>query len=70
MGLAAFDADAGFKDVFAQIGFKADLDENWSARASVRYSHLLGDAADSPVIETENQFTGLLGLSYRFDIGR
>jgi outer membrane scaffolding protein for murein synthesis (MipA/OmpV family) len=27
---------------------------------------LLGDAADSPVVETENQLSGVLGLGYRF----
>jgi outer membrane scaffolding protein for murein synthesis (MipA/OmpV family) len=63
----AFEADAGFKDVYGQLGVKVDLDEHWSARASLRYSRLVGDAADSPVIETEDQFTGLFGLSYRFD---
>lgn len=64
--LGAFDADAGFKDVHVQVGIKADLDDRWSARASVRYSHLLGDAGDSPVVESEDQFTGLIGLSYKF----
>jgi outer membrane scaffolding protein for murein synthesis (MipA/OmpV family) len=64
----SFDADAGFKDVHAQVGLKADLDDRWSARASLHYSHLLGDAADSPVVESEDQFTGLLGLSYRFSV--
>jgi outer membrane protein len=64
--LGAFDADAGFKDVHVQVGIKADLDDRWSARASVRYSHLLGDAGDSPVVESEDQFIGLVGLSYKF----
>jgi outer membrane scaffolding protein for murein synthesis (MipA/OmpV family) len=36
----------------------------------VRYSRLVGDAADSPIVETEDQFTGLVGLSYKFDLGR
>lgn len=65
-GLDAHDADAGFKDVHVQVGIKADLDDRWSARASVGYSHLLGDAGDSPVVESEDQFTGLVGLSYKF----
>ncbi len=67
--LPVFDADAGFKDVHAQVGIKTDLDERWSARASLLYSHLLGDAGDSPVVENEDQFTGLFGLSYRFGVG-
>lgn len=31
-----------------------------------RYARLIGDAADSPVIETENQLYGGVGLSYKF----
>lgn len=69
VGLSAFDADAGFKDVFVQTGFKADLDAHWSARGNVRYTRLVGDAADSPVVENEDQFSGLFGLSYRFGLG-
>jgi MipA family protein len=49
-----------------ELGVKADLDERWTAKATVGYSRLIGDAADSPIVESENQFTGLLGLSYKF----
>ena len=63
---APFDADAGFKDVYAQIGVETELDERWSLRGSARYSRLLGDAADSTIVEDKNQFYGLLGLSYKF----
>jgi MipA family protein len=69
-GLGAFDAEAGFKDVFAEVGLKAQLDAHWDLRGSVRYSRLVGDAADSPIVETEDQFTGLVGVSYKFDLGR
>jgi outer membrane scaffolding protein for murein synthesis (MipA/OmpV family) len=69
-GLDAFDADSGFKDVFAELGLKAQLDPQWEARASVRYSRLIGDAADSPIVESEDQFTTLLGVAYKFDLGR
>jgi outer membrane protein len=69
-GFDQFDAESGFKDVFAEVGVKAQLDSRWEARASVRYSRLVGDAADSPIVETEDQFTGLVGLSYKFDLGQ
>jgi MipA family protein len=62
------EADAGFKDVHVQLGVKAELDEHWTGRASVTYSRLLDDAADSPIVESEDQFRGLVGLSYRFDV--
>ena len=31
----------------------------------VEYKRLLGDAADSPIVDDENQFTAGLGLTYR-----
>lgn len=65
---AAFDADAGFKDVYAQIGVETELDERWSLCGNIRYSHLLGDAADSTIVESENQFYGFLALSYKLDL--
>jgi MipA family protein len=67
IGLSDFDPDSGFKDVYIEVGLKADLDERWSLRSSLRYSHLIGDAADSPIVETDNQFEGLLGLTYKFN---
>jgi outer membrane scaffolding protein for murein synthesis (MipA/OmpV family) len=66
----AFEADSGFKDVFVEVGLKADLDANWSVRGNLRYSRLIGDAADSPIVESEDQFTGLVGLTYKFDLGQ
>lgn len=69
-GLGVFDADAGFKDVFVEVGLKAELDAHWSARTTIRYSRLIGDAADSPIVESEDQLTGLVGLTYKFDLDK
>jgi outer membrane protein len=68
-GAGAFEADAGVKDVHVQLELKAVLSEHWSAQAGVRYSRLLGDAADSPIVEDENQWQGTIGFSYTFDFG-
>jgi outer membrane scaffolding protein for murein synthesis (MipA/OmpV family) len=67
-GAPGFEAESGFKDVHVEVGLKADLDAHWSTLASVRYSRLLGDAADSPIVEDEDQWQGLLGLSYKFGV--
>ena len=56
--------------MFVEVGLKTDLDAHWSARTTLRYSRLIGDAADSPVVESEDQFTALVGISYKFDLGR
>ena len=45
----------------------ADL---WSLKLGARYAQLLGDAADSPIVEAESQFTGFVGLTYKFSIAR
>jgi MipA family protein len=67
-GLPVYTPDAGIKDVFFEIGGTMDLSDRWLLKAGGRYGRLLGDAADSPVVETENQFSGVLGLGYRFDL--
>lgn len=66
-GLNAYEADAGIKDVHFELGAKWDLDARWTLRATGKYARLVGDAADSPIVESEDQFTGLLGASYKLD---
>ena len=65
-GVAAYNPSAGFKDMFAGAGFEAELTERWTAKVYGEYSRLVGDAGNSPVIETQDQFTGLLAITYQF----
>lgn len=65
-GLLAYNPSAGFKDVFVGAGFEAELDSRWTARVYGTYSRIIGDAGDSPVIETQDQFSGLFALTYQF----
>lgn len=67
-GLVAFAPDSGIKDVFIGLGAEVPLAERWTLRANARYTHLVGDAADSPVVERQGQISGGLGLTYRFSI--
>lgn len=69
-GLTAYDADAGFKDVYLSLGADIPLTEVWSLKLGARYAHLLGDTRDSPIVETEHQFTGMAGVTYRFSMPR
>lgn len=61
-----FDAGGGIKsiDFNNSLNFKAT--DRLTLRASVGYSRLVGDAADSPISESDNQFSGGLGFTYRF----
>jgi hypothetical protein len=67
-GLAAYDVDAGFKDIFVGGTAKFQLSELWTLRVSARYARLIGDAADSPLVENENQWTAGIGVTYRLDL--
>jgi outer membrane scaffolding protein for murein synthesis (MipA/OmpV family) len=69
-GLAVYDSEAGFKDVHVSLGMTYDIDRQWSVLAGVGYKRLIGDAADSPVVETEDQFFGRFGVTYRFSLSR
>ena len=66
-GLPVYNPDSGFKDAFVQIGARFQISDQWSLSLRGRYTRLLGDAASSPVIETEDQFSGNLRLVYRFN---
>lgn len=65
-GLDAFTAEDGFKSVSADLEFDYGFNDKLTLSASAGYSRLVGDAADSPIIETENQFRGSLGFTYAF----
>ncbi|HET7211447.1 MAG TPA: MipA/OmpV family protein [Methyloceanibacter sp.] len=67
-GLPVFSPDAGIKDVYFELGGELALGERWLLKAGGRYGRLLGDAADSPVVETADQLSGVLGMGYRFSL--
>ena len=67
-GTRAYETGAGFKDVFIATSADIKLDERWTLKLLGRYAHLTGDAGSSPVVETEHQLFGGLGLTYRFSI--
>lgn len=64
--LGVYDANAGFKNVFVGAGLEYEFSERWTAKLYGEYSRLIGDAADSPVIETKDQFSGLFAITYQF----
>jgi MipA family protein len=69
-GLTQYEASAGIKDVFLDLSTNVPLTDQWSMMLNGRYSHLTGDATDSPIVETESQFTSVLGFTYRFSVDR
>lgn len=68
-GRSVYDADAGIKDVGVSVGLDYALTRHWALSGRVGYTRLLGDAADSPLVDgsgSPDQFLGGLFVSYRF----
>lgn len=65
-GLKKYKAEAGFKDVNLSITAGYPLTNRWRIGGKAEYKRLVGDAADSPIVDDENQFIVGLGLSYHF----
>jgi outer membrane protein len=68
-GLRTYDADAGFKDFGVGIALQHAYSRNWGVVGVIRYSRLLGDAADSPVVDdagSENQLLTGVFVNYSF----
>ncbi len=68
--LGIYDAEAGIKDVYLGLSTDIPLSDVWSLKLGGKYTHLLSDASDSPIVETDSQFSALVGLTYRFSIDR
>ena len=69
-GPAGHQPDAGFKDIYVGAVATLDLSDRWALHLIGQYAHLVGEAADSPIVETESQLYGGLALSYKFDWAR
>ncbi|WGF86603.1 MipA/OmpV family protein [Marinivivus vitaminiproducens] len=68
-GLDEYDADGGFKDVGLRLNARYDFSTSLAVTATAAYTRLVGDAADSPIVDdegSENQVLGLLTLIYAF----
>ncbi len=66
-GLARFDAEAGMKDLTATPMFVFHFSKKWHLGFGFRYKLLVGDAADSPVVDvrgSKTQFLAGIGLIY------
>lgn len=72
-GLPVYEAEGGLHSA----GATASATYHWSPQVDLKlfaeYDRLLGDAADSPIVEdlgSDDQFTVGVGASYRFEISR
>ena len=65
-GFAQYDAGSSATVMRFSLGAQYALTPKWSLGSRVTASRLLGDAADSPIVEDENQNTYALFVMYRF----
>ncbi len=68
-GLRTFEAESGIKDVELSVVFLDNISERWNIAYALGFKRLLGDAADSPVVDDEGsdgQFVAAVIGSYTF----
>ena len=72
-GLAPYEAEGGLKEwrlgLTALHAFSGDLTHGWSVFASGSYGHLVGDFADSPIVDdrgSASQWMAATGVAYTF----
>jgi outer membrane protein len=64
-----YTANGGFKSVGANVNAIYAINENWAANTRLSYERLLGDAADSPIVDgpgSANQFSVMFGVTRGF----
>ncbi|KVP44311.1 MipA/OmpV family protein [Burkholderia ubonensis] len=64
--LTPYSVSHGFKSVEANVAWIRHLNKNWSTVASVGVKSLVGDAADSPIVEKRTAVVSTVGVTYRF----
>ena len=67
--LPAYDADGGVQAVGATAGYILQFTPRWGIYSYAKYDRLVGDPADSPLVErfgSRNQFSGGIALTYTF----
>ena len=72
-GLAIYEAEGGLKEwrlgLTALHAFSGDLTHGWSVFTSGSYGHLVGDFADSPIVDNRgsaSQWMAAVGVAYTF----
>ncbi|MGQ9371121.1 MipA/OmpV family protein [Azospirillum sp. ST 5-10] len=65
-GLDRYDPASGFRDASFRVAANYRITDSISAVGAIGVARLLGDAADSPLVERPTQPTALFGLTYTF----
>ncbi len=66
----AYNPSAGFYETYAELATERRLGKNWLLKANFRFSELLNDAADSPIVQSaegsRDQLEAFVGIVWLF----
>ncbi|KIT15428.1 MipA/OmpV family protein [Jannaschia aquimarina] len=65
----AYDPDSGLVSTGVELGAGYRFNDTWGLDAAVRYERLRGDAADSPIVQDDDQVSARIGVTRRFTFG-
>ncbi|GGF65092.1 MltA-interacting MipA family protein [Azorhizobium oxalatiphilum] len=65
-GLPVYTIGAGLKRVDFNVSATYMLTDHWLIRGQAGLGYLIGDAADSPIVESKTQPSGILAIGYKF----
>ncbi len=65
-GYKAYTAKGGFESVAASVNWNHVIDAHWSVRTVAGVTHLVGDAADSPIVKKTTTPILLSTVNYTF----
>lgn len=65
-GLRTYSAGGGIKDVGLGMRSTYALDQHWIVFGIANVSEIVGDAANSPIVQSKEQITAGAGLAYHF----
>lgn len=65
-GYKAYNAKAGFEQLGSTVNWTHALDKNWSVTTRVGVTHVLGDAADSPIVKKKTSGVAMTAFNYSF----
>jgi outer membrane scaffolding protein for murein synthesis (MipA/OmpV family) len=65
-GLPTFSAGGGLEDVALGLNATDQLTDHWLLFGIAKVSEIIGDAADSPIVQSKQQAFGGVGIAYHF----
>ncbi|HXP97658.1 MAG TPA: MipA/OmpV family protein [Telmatospirillum sp.] len=65
-GLRVYTADGGLQDVALGLNATYRLSDHWLVFGIAKVSEIIGNAADSPIVQSKEQAFGGMGIAYHF----